>query len=409
MARCNRTSNMESLTEDLLFDILICLTSRDIRNSARLVCCKIRVSRARYRSGPHILSSSHGLVVVLILFDFDPSTLRILNPGTIGYLYLPPHFEGSPDVNRFVHLVPYDGGSTVLTLHAETEVLTESRVPVPLGHLGENKFLVSGGKNLTLVVALRRLSWDVWEMIPETWVWRKAFSVGLEKEMWRFEEEVFLYEDDRLIPVGWLNYPDGMVFAPSRDGEMQSYSDLLESLTEDLLFDILIRLTSRDICNSAKLVCRKWDHLTRSRDFTCLHFHRAANGLLLQNTSVAKGTIMEKYYRKVANIEEPSTLLSSKKKSKLDNQNSKSTDLGKNSKSTELDKLLENLPSDPAHRKRILDYDPNIRDQVRQHYLLKGPCQPRSHKFPQRDIYGTKRRESKIMLALWVVFIIVLC
>ncbi|GER44462.1 zinc finger MYM-type protein [Striga asiatica] len=101
---------------------------------------------------------------------------------------------------------------------------------------------------------------------------------------------------------------------------------------------------------------------------------------------------MEKYYRKVSNLEEPSTLLSSKKKSKLDNQNSKRTELDENSQSTELDKLLENLPSDPARRKRILDYDPNIRDQVRRHYLLKGPCQPRSHKFPQRDIYGTKRR-----------------
>ncbi|CAA0820241.1 Unknown protein [Striga hermonthica] len=55
----------------------------------------------------------------------------------------------------------------------------------------------------------------------------------------------------------------------------------MESLTEDLLFDILIRLTSRDIHNSARLVCRKWAHLTRSRDFIRLHLHRAATGLLL--------------------------------------------------------------------------------------------------------------------------------
>ncbi|GER47283.1 amyotrophic lateral sclerosis 2 chromosomalregion candidate gene 11 protein [Striga asiatica] len=59
-------------------------------------------------------------------------------------------------------------------------------------------------------------------------------------------------------------------------------------------------------------------------------------------------TLMEQYYQKVSNLEEPSSLLSSKKKSKLDNQNSKSTELDENSKSTELNELLENLPWDPA-------------------------------------------------------------
>ncbi|CAA0820243.1 Unknown protein [Striga hermonthica] len=52
----------------------------------------------------------------------------------------------------FVHWVPYHRGSNVLTLDAETEVLTESRVPVSFGHLGKNKFLVSGGKNLTFLL-----------------------------------------------------------------------------------------------------------------------------------------------------------------------------------------------------------------------------------------------------------------
>ncbi|GER35812.1 F-box family protein, partial [Striga asiatica] len=334
MARCNRTPNIESLTEDLLFDILIRLTSRDIRNSARLVCRKwahstrsldftrlhhnraaatglllqntrvpkdlifisgsrgrVEKSRARYRSGPHILGTSHGLVVVNTYtytpLDFDPCTLRIMNPGTSEYIELPPHFGrensrnntcltyaaasmeykvvqvcnklakgsgallyecdilsvGSYDdgdtwrhvrtdhlsreaksllsmgppmsTEGFVHWVPYSGGSTVLTLDAETEVLTESPMP-NLGHLGKKKFfLVSGGKDLTLVVKLGRLSWDVWEMNPETGVWRKAFSVDLEKEKWRFEEK-FVYEDDLVVPVGWLNYPEGMVFAPNR-------------------------------------------------------------------------------------------------------------------------------------------------------------------------------------------------
>ena len=41
-----------------------------------------------------------------------------------------------------------------------------------------------------------------------------------------------------------------------------------------------------------------------------------------------------------------------------------------------------NLPTDPGLRCPILDYNPNDRDQIRREFLLRGPCQPRSHKFP---------------------------
>uniref|UniRef100_A0A7N0UEP7 TTF-type domain-containing protein n=1 Tax=Kalanchoe fedtschenkoi TaxID=63787 RepID=A0A7N0UEP7_KALFE len=53
---------------------------------------------------------------------------------------------------------------------------------------------------------------------------------------------------------------------------------------------------------------------------------------------------------------------------------------------------LENLPADPGLRRKISEYHPNIRDEVRIPYLLKGPCQPITHKFPQRDIEGAKRK-----------------
>ncbi|XP_059663560.1 uncharacterized protein LOC132309255 [Cornus florida] len=45
---------------------------------------------------------------------------------------------------------------------------------------------------------------------------------------------------------------------------------------------------------------------------------------------------------------------------------------------------LPNLPSDPGLRTRIIDYSPNIQDQIRRAYILKGLCQPRKHKFPQK-------------------------
>ncbi|ESQ33261.1 hypothetical protein EUTSA_v10005675mg, partial [Eutrema salsugineum] len=40
---------------------------------------------------------------------------------------------------------------------------------------------------------------------------------------------------------------------------------------------------------------------------------------------------------------------------------------------------LENLPSDLADWKRILEYHPNERDKVRRKYLMKGPYQPRDY------------------------------
>ncbi|KAL6573582.1 ubiquitin-specific protease ubp15 [Orobanche hederae] len=52
------------------------------------------------------------------------------------------------------------------------------------------------------------------------------------------------------------------------------------------------------------------------------------------------------------------------------------------SKQSRMEINLPDLPTDPGLRIRILDYNPNIRDEVRRAYLLKGPCQPRSHDFP---------------------------
>ncbi|XP_050387296.1 uncharacterized protein LOC126803552 [Argentina anserina] len=73
---------------------------------------------------------------------------------------------------------------------------------------------------------------------------------------------------------------------------------------------------------------------------------------------------MERYFHKVPRTEEPSNPSSSMKKRKTNVD-------GESSKKTELEEILETLHSDRARRKRILDYDPNIRDQVRRHYFLK--------------------------------------
>ncbi|XP_021826322.1 zinc finger MYM-type protein 1-like [Prunus avium] len=62
------------------------------------------------------------------------------------------------------------------------------------------------------------------------------------------------------------------------------------------------------------------------------------------------------------------------------------------SRQSELDGVLANLQADPGLRTRMIDYDSNIRDEIRRAYLQKGPCQPRGHNFPQSSISGINRR-----------------
>ena len=70
------------------------------------------------------------------------------------------------------------------------------------------------------------------------------------------------------------------------------------------------------------------------------------------------GTVMEKYLKR------PSTL-----------------EMGSSSKKHCVEINLADLPADPGLRTRIWDYHPNVREQVRREYALKGPCQPREHNF----------------------------
>ncbi|XP_052181936.1 uncharacterized protein LOC127794728 [Diospyros lotus] len=53
---------------------------------------------------------------------------------------------------------------------------------------------------------------------------------------------------------------------------------------------------------------------------------------------------------------------------------------------------ITQLPTDPGLRIPILDYDVNIRDQVRIAYMQKGPCQPLDHDFPYRPFGQTQTR-----------------
>ena len=67
------------------------------------------------------------------------------------------------------------------------------------------------------------------------------------------------------------------------------------------------------------------------------------------------------------------------------------------SKKSRIEINMADFPSDPGLRTPILDYNPNIRDEIRRHYLQQGPCQPKGHEFP----YTTFGKEKRRFIAAW--------
>uniref|UniRef100_A0A7N0RHX7 DUF4371 domain-containing protein n=1 Tax=Kalanchoe fedtschenkoi TaxID=63787 RepID=A0A7N0RHX7_KALFE len=65
---------------------------------------------------------------------------------------------------------------------------------------------------------------------------------------------------------------------------------------------------------------------------------------------------------------------------------------------------LENLHADPGLRRKITQYHPNIRDEVRRAYILKGSCQLVKHKFSQRDIGGTNIEKDVVFYLCCYIF-----
>ncbi|KAM2249064.1 hypothetical protein ACFXTI_003760 [Malus domestica] len=76
----------------------------------------------------------------------------------------------------------------------------------------------------------------------------------------------------------------------------------------------------------------------------------------------------------------------------VDSSNTVGSSRTLSSRQSQLDDVLGNLQADPGLRTRIIDYDANMRDEVRRLYLQKGPCQPRGHNFPITNMSGINRR-----------------
>ncbi|KAL7152066.1 hypothetical protein ABFS83_04G073100 [Erythranthe nasuta] len=82
------------------------------------------------------------------------------------------------------------------------------------------------------------------------------------------------------VPVKSSNHP----FDFETCKEKKSSTNLLESLPDELLFNILVHLPAEDIYDHAMFVCRKWYRMIRTRYFVHEHLQHSTPGLLLHNS-----------------------------------------------------------------------------------------------------------------------------
>ncbi|KAL3615636.1 hypothetical protein CASFOL_041297 [Castilleja foliolosa] len=316
-----KPTNIESLPDETIFDILVRVPAQDICNAASLVCRKwyqttrtrdfvhahlkqstpgllihhmasknnepifvatrkgqIKISNINYKFKHDVFSSCNGLILVHPDKGIN-NDLCITNPATkqhfclplffpymtiysctiayavasMGYKLVCPMYDKSKsrddiailtvgvdnDWTRRVniqHLSPLIGirhlkesplctegfvhwaersslrimgeAEYVLTLNIETEIITQFQVP-SLCHYGERSwyYYLSTGRHLTLLISRVNYFWEVWEMKSETGEWTNVMIIDLESQMLRFEWVC------RLVPVGWLNYGEVLVFS----------------------------------------------------------------------------------------------------------------------------------------------------------------------------------------------------
>ncbi|CAN6722683.1 unnamed protein product [Malus baccata var. baccata] len=94
---------------------------------------------------------------------------------------------------------------------------------------------------------------------------------------------------------------------------------------------------------------------------------------------------MERYFKRKSSSGSGSS-------NNVDSSNTVGSSRTPSSRQSQLDDVLGNLQADPRLRTRIIDYDANMRDEVRRLYLQKGPCQPRGHNFQITNMSGINRR-----------------
>ncbi|XP_057780863.1 uncharacterized protein LOC130999355 [Salvia miltiorrhiza] len=103
----------------------------------------------------------------------------------------------------------------IMTLNVESEVMREIHVPIFPPDYDKRRHsycYLSTGRYLSLLIEYEHLLWQVWEMKPETGEWRKlSRNIDLRAHKCRIQQFALESQDDLQI-VGWVKYPEVLVF-----------------------------------------------------------------------------------------------------------------------------------------------------------------------------------------------------
>ncbi|KAL3629278.1 hypothetical protein CASFOL_026500 [Castilleja foliolosa] len=306
LSKWKRLTDIESLPEEVLFDVLVRLQAQDIYDSARLVCSKwyhmihthtfiyahlqhstygllfkstssgallfmavgksgrVEISKLSYKLRGPLMVGCNGL---LLEVGENEHNFNVSNPATRQVFALPPfvakitHYElfgvvyaaasmeykvviiarwgkrmyciftigvdnswrtvGSSLDSQECIITPlitegflhfYDEASNeVVTLNAETEIITKTSCPNPRGY--RRNFLLSTGRYLSLLLPCGEFCWEVWEMKPKIdYQWRKVWDISLKAHKCTTLQQFVFKKYYYLKPVGWLKYLEVLVF-----------------------------------------------------------------------------------------------------------------------------------------------------------------------------------------------------
>ncbi|KAL3615464.1 hypothetical protein CASFOL_041125 [Castilleja foliolosa] len=66
------------------------------------------------------------------------------------------------------------------------------------------------------------------------------------------------------------------------DSEVKNGRSNINSLPDEIVFDILVRIPAQDIYGAVRFVCLKWNQMIRTHKFVNTHLHHSTYGLLIQ-------------------------------------------------------------------------------------------------------------------------------
>ncbi|KAL3625545.1 hypothetical protein CASFOL_030999 [Castilleja foliolosa] len=254
----NNLTDVESLPDEVLFEVLVRIPAQDIHDSVRLVCSKWyhmththtiiikidslwlweKVVESRYITTTGtaksdtlpVRSSCNGLVLESEEETETVENVHVSNPATmqiftlrplVGYRLALPLFAigyaaSSMKYKAVILSMPgkdMEDKCFILTIGVDNSWRTtiETSGPTPEGYR-RNTYL-STGRYVSLLRPCGEMFWQVWEMKPEIdYQWRKVWDINLED----YKCTTFQLLDSRAVdfvqPIGWLKYLEILVF-----------------------------------------------------------------------------------------------------------------------------------------------------------------------------------------------------